>query len=71
MTIFRHFVRSRRYNFGALAKKMEANAAKQKRKAGLQARAAAQQGAWRRCESREYKWMNKAEVPNIHSWHSC
>jgi hypothetical protein len=45
MTIVRHFVRSLRYNFGAVAKKMEENAAKQKREAGVQARAAAQQGA--------------------------
>jgi hypothetical protein len=45
MTIVRHFVRSLHYNFGVVAKKMEENAAKQKREAGVQARAAAQQGA--------------------------
>ena len=44
MTIVRHFVRSPRYNFSAVAKKMEENAAKQKREEGVQARAAAQEG---------------------------
>ena len=51
MTIVRHFVRSPRYKFDVLAKKMAADTAKkQKRNAGVQARAAAQQDAMEEVE---------------------
>jgi hypothetical protein len=56
MTVVRHFVHSPRYKFDVLAKKMEADAAKkEKRDAGVQARAAVQQEAMEEVQFDEYE----------------